>query len=165
MVLAAMRFSLGREDSQMDKQWNNSLLRWFVLVVGLSLMSGPVFAHHGFAGRYDEANPITITGTVVELQFINPHSQIIFETKGPNGDTQRWHAELAAASNMHREGWTKDTLKPGDKITILGPAAKNGTFDMNLSHESRITLTDTGKVVHDSVAVAPGGVGKANAAP
>ena len=72
---------------------------------------------------------------------------------------QRWHAELAAASSMHRDGWTKDTLKPGDKITILGPAAKNGTFDMNLSHESRITVTDSGKVIHDSIAQGPGGPG------
>ena len=143
----------------MKKQLNNCLLRWFVLAAVLSLVSSPVFAHHGFAGRYDEANPITITGTVVELQFINPHSQIVFETKGPNGDTQRWHAELAAASTMRRDGWTKDTLKPGDKITILGPAAKNGTFDMNLSHESRITVTDTGKVIHDSIAAGPGGAG------
>ena len=115
------------------------------------LVSSPLFAHHGFAGRYDEANPITITGTVVELQFINPHSQIIFEVKGPKGDVQRWHAELGAAAAMHREGWSKDTLKPGDKITIFGPPAKNGTFDMNLSHESRIIMADTGKVIHDSI--------------
>ena len=84
-------------------------------------------AHHGFAGRYDEEHPITITGTVVELQFVNPHSQIIFETKGPKGEVQRWHAELGGANAMHREGWTKTTLKAGDEITILGPAAKNGT--------------------------------------
>ena len=103
----------------------------------------PLFAHHGFAGRYDEANPITITGTVVELQMINPHSQIIFEVKGANGEIQRWHAELGGAAALHREGWTKDTVKAGTKITILGPAAKSGTFDMNLSHESRITLTDS----------------------
>jgi hypothetical protein len=111
----------------------------------------PLFAHHGFAGRYDEANPITITGTVVELQMINPHSQIIFEVKGPKGEIQRWHAELGGASALHREGWTKDTLKAGTRITILGPAAKSGTYDMNLSHESRITLTDSGKMIHDSV--------------
>lgn len=121
----------------------------FVAVVVLS--AAPLFAHHGFAGRYDEANPITITGTVVELQMINPHSQIIFEVKGANGEMQRWHAELGGASALHREGWTKDTLKAGTKITILGPAAKSGTYDMNLSHESRITLADSGKVIHDSV--------------
>ena len=125
----------------------------------LFLVSSPLFAHHGFAGRYDEANPITITGTVVELQFINPHCQIIFEVKAPKGDVQRWHAELGAAAAMHREGWTKDTLKPGDKITIVGPQAKNGTFDMNLSHESQITMADTGKVIHNSIQGASQGGG------
>jgi len=109
------------------------------------------FAHHGFAGRYDEANPITITGTVVELQMINPHSQLIFEAKGPKGEVQRWHAELGGANAIRREGWNKDTVKPGTKITIIGPAAKNGTFDMNLSHESKISLADSGKVLHDSI--------------
>jgi hypothetical protein len=117
----------------------------------LFLVCSPLLAHHGFAGRYDEANPITITGTVVELQLINPHSQIIFEVKGPKGEVQRWHAELGGAAALHREGWSKDTVKPGTRITILGPAAKSGTFDMNLSHESRITLTDSGKVLHDSI--------------
>jgi hypothetical protein len=121
-------------------------------ILGTIVLSGlPLFAHHGFAGRYDEANPITITGSVVELQLINPHSQIIFEVKGPKGDIQRWHAELGGASALRREGWSKETLKPGTRITILGPAAKSGTYDMNLSHESRVTLTDSGKVIHDSI--------------
>src|SRR5580704_7988758 len=80
----------------------------------------PLFAHHGFAGRYDEANPITITGTVVELQMINPHSQIIFEVKGPKGEVQRWHSLFFESSALHREGWTKDTVKAGTRITILG---------------------------------------------
>jgi hypothetical protein len=117
----------------------------------LIVSSTASFAHHGFAGRYDEANPITITGTVVELQMINPHSQLIFETKGPKGEVQRWHAELGGANAIRREGWSKETVKPGTKITIIGPAAKNGTFDMNLSHESKIWLTDSGKVLHDSI--------------
>src|ERR1700675_1710889 len=85
-----------------------------LIVLGFSgillLASTPLFAHHGFAGRYDEANPITITGTVVELQLINPHSQIIFEVKGPKGEAQRWHAELGGASALRREGWSKESL-------------------------------------------------------
>jgi hypothetical protein len=121
-----------------------------------ALATTPLFAHHGFAGRYDEANPITITGTVVELQLINPHSQIIFEVKGSKGETQRWHAELGGASALRREGWSKESLKAGTRITIVGPAAKSGTFDMNLSHESRVTLTDSGKVIHDSIGTGNG---------
>lgn len=143
----------------------NNKMSFLVFLGIFSFVSSPLFAHHGFAGRYDEANPITITGTVVELQLINPHSQIIFEVKGAKGDVQRWHAELGGASAIRREGWNKETVKPGTKITILGPAAKNGTFDMNLSHESRITLTDSGKIIHDSIATGNrGGVAPAQPA-
>jgi hypothetical protein len=128
-----------------------------IAAVALIFLSAPVYAHHGFAGRYDEDNPATVTGTVLELQFENPHSFIIFETKDANGKTERWSAELGGASNMHRvDGWTKDTLKPGDKITVIGPRAKNGAPDMNLSHQSRIVMTDTGKEIHNSMAAKGG---------
>jgi hypothetical protein len=128
-----------------------------IAAVALIFVSAPVYAHHGFAGRYDEDNPATVTGTVLELQFENPHSFIIFEAKDANGKTERWSAELGGASNMHRvDGWTKDTLKPGDKITVIGPRAKNGAPDMNLSHQSRIVMTDTGKEIHNSMAAKGG---------
>jgi hypothetical protein len=130
---------------------NRLLPSFCVLAFGLSLVSGPALAHHGFAGRYDEEHPYTVQGTVLEFQFINPHSAIIFEAKDQGGAMQRWHAELGGANALHRaDGWTKDTLKVGDKITIVGPRNKNGSNDMNLSHESKISLTDTGKEIHNS---------------
>ena len=130
---------------------NSFLTSFCALALGIFLVSGPVFAHHGFAGRYDEEHPFTVQGTVLEFEFINPHSAIIFEAKDQGGATQRWHAELGGANALHRaDGWTKDTLKPGDKITIVGPRNKNGSNDMNLSHESKISLTDTGKEIHNS---------------
>lgn len=123
------------------------------LLVSLAalLFAGTALAHHGFAGRYDEDHPVTVTGTVVELQFINPHALIIFDVKDAKGVTTRWQAELGSANIMNREGWTRTTLKAGDKVTIVGPQNKNGSGDMNLSHESKITLTDSGKVLHDSI--------------
>lgn len=130
---------------------NRLLTSFSVLVLGIFLVAGPVFAHHGFAGRYDEEHPSTVQGAVLEFEFINPHSAIIFEAKDASGAMQRWHAELGGANALHRaDGWTKDTLKPGDKITIVGPRNKNGSNDMNLSHESKISLTDTGKEIHNS---------------
>jgi hypothetical protein len=121
------------------------------LAFGLSVISGPVLAHHGFAGRYDEEHPFTVQGTVLEFQLENPHSAIIFEVKDKNGTTERWHAELGGANALRRaDGWDRDTLKPGDKITVIGPRNKNGSFDMNLSHESKIMMTDTGKTIHNS---------------
>lgn len=124
----------------------------FVFVAAASLLfSAPLFAHHGFAGRYDEEHPVTVSGTVVELQFMNPHSFIIFEGKDTSGTVERWQAELGSANLLAREGWTRTTLKAGDHITIIGPQNKNGSADLNLSHESKITLSDTGKVIHNSI--------------
>ena len=128
-----------------------SLVSFLLPAVGLFVVSVPVLAHHGFAGRYDEEHPYTVQGTVLEFQLENPHSAIIFEVKDKNGAAQRWHAELGGANALRRaDGWERDTLKPGDKITIIGPRNKNGSNDMNLSHESKITMTDTGKTIHNS---------------
>jgi len=116
------------------------------------LLANPLLAHHGFAGRYDEDHPVTVMGTVVELQFVNPHSMIYFDVTDKAGKTERWQAELGSAGQLHsREGWTRTTLQVGDKITILGPQNKNGSADMNLSHESKIIMTDSGKVIHNSL--------------
>jgi hypothetical protein len=82
---------------------------------------------------------------------MNPHSMITFDVKDDSGKVERWEAELGAAGQLHRaDGWDKDTLKPGDRVTISGPRAKNGADDMNLSHQSRIVMTDTGKEIHNS---------------
>ena len=135
----------------------------FVGVASL-LLSAPLFAHHGFAGRYDEDHPVTVTGTVVELQFQNPHSFIIFANKDASGKDVRWQAELGSANLMAREGWTRTMLKAGDRITIIGPQNKNGSADLNLSHESKITMADTGKVIHNSIKAEQGQNGQPPAA-
>jgi len=130
----------------------NKRIAFFSVSLAALLLASPVLAHHGFAGRYDEDHPVTVTGTVVELQFVNPHSMIFFDVTDKTGKTERWQAELGSAGQLHsREGWTRTTLQAGDKITILGPQNKNGSSDMNLSHESKITMTDTGKVIHNSI--------------
>ena len=130
---------------------NKRMASFFVSLAAL-LFASPALAHHGFAGRYDEEHPVTVTGTVVDLQFMNPHSIIFFDVTDKTGKTERWQAELGSANQLNRsEGWTRTTLKAGDKITIVGPQNKNGSGDMNLSHESKIIMTDTGKVIHNSI--------------
>ncbi|TDJ46777.1 MAG: hypothetical protein E2O51_02240 [Gammaproteobacteria bacterium] len=122
------------------------------LLLGLCMVSATVFAHHGFAGRYDEEHPITLDGVVIELQFINPHAAIIFQVRDEDGKVVRWSGYLGSATSLNKsEGWTKNTLKPGDRITILGARAINGAPDMLLSNESRITMTDTGEEIKNSL--------------
>ncbi len=112
-----------------------SLASFLLPAVALFVVSLPVFAHTWFCGPLvmREEHLFTVQGTVLEFEFVNPHSAIIFEAKDKSGATQRWHAELGGANALHRaDGWDRDTLKPGDKITIIGPRNKNGSNDMNL---------------------------------
>ncbi len=119
-----------------------------VLAAGLLLNSLPVFAHHGDAGRYED-NVVVMQGTVVELQLITPHSIIVVDVPDENGKMVRWQAEMGGRTAMIKEfGWTKDTLKPGDKITLTARKVKSGAPYMNLTDRANVVLTDTGKEVY-----------------
>jgi Family of unknown function (DUF6152) len=118
-----------------------------VAVAGLVLASFPVFAHHGDAGRYEDTLT-TLKGTVVELQLISPHSMIVLDVPDENGKVVRWQAEMGSRPAMIKDfGWTRDTLKPGDKITITGRRVKSGAPYMNLTDRSNIVMTETGKEI------------------
>ena len=136
--------------------------RWIpiAMLAGLCTLTGTVRAHHGYADRYDEANAITLDAVVVELHLINPHSLIVFNVRDEDGKVVRWNGYLGSATNLrNQEGWTKDTLKPGDRITIQGAPATNGAPDLLLARASRITRTDTGEEIKNSLARGIGGRG------
>jgi hypothetical protein len=118
----------------------------FAIVVAALSVSSPVFAHHGDAGRYDE-NVITLNGTIVELQMINPHSIIVLDV-ADGGKTTRWQAELGGPNALSRGfGWTRNTLKPGDKVTLLGRRVKSGAPYMNLTERAVVYMTDSKKLL------------------
>jgi hypothetical protein len=101
------------------------------LGVCLFLLSGPVFAHHGSAA-YDNMNPLTLTGTVKEFHFIQPHPLIALEVKDDKGTVVEWSIEMTAPNHLVRYGWSGKKLKPGDEITVTGNPAKNGLKVLNL---------------------------------
>jgi hypothetical protein len=101
------------------------------------LASATVAAHHGDAGRYEEALT-TVNGAVVELQLINPHSIIIVDATDKAGKVVRWRGELGSPVNLRSWCWTKDTFKSGDKVTIIGRRLKNGQAYMTLSENARV---------------------------
>jgi hypothetical protein len=117
-----------------------------IVVATLLLASAPTFAHHGDAGRYEE-NVIVLTGTVVEVQLVDPHSVIVLDVPGEKG-TVRWQAELGGRNALAKNfGWNKTTLKYGDKITITGRRVKSGAPYINLTEKANVVLTDTGKEI------------------
>jgi hypothetical protein len=98
-----------------------------VLAAGVVLLmvSGPLFAHHGGA-QYDAKRPVTLTGTVTEYMFTNPHVQIHFDAKDESGNVEKWVAETASPQRLFSFGWNAKTLKAGDKITVTGAQLKDG---------------------------------------
>jgi Family of unknown function (DUF6152) len=95
------------------------------VTLGLLTMCIPIFAHHGTAGAYDYTHRITTKATVTKYIFSNPHVQIYFTLKNDKGEEQTWGVETASPGNMLAAGWTKNTFKPGDQISVSFVPAKN----------------------------------------
>ena len=112
------------------------------VVVGILSYCAGTFAHHGDAGRFEETIT-SLTGTVVALQLVNPHSTIILDIPDEDGNPVRWQAELTGVNNLSRSGWTKDTLKAGDRILVSGRLIKSGAPYINLSENARVVRVDT----------------------
>ena len=91
----------------------------------LLIAAGAAFAHHGTAA-YDTKNIVTVKGTMTEFRYINPHVQLFFDVKNDKGETEKWQAELTAPNKLSRAGWDKNTLKPGDRVSITIHPMKNG---------------------------------------
>ena len=95
------------------------------LLALFSFVGGPVFAHHGNSA-YDETHWITISGTVTEFVWSNPHCQIFVDVKDDKGKVVNWAIESQSPGIMRRNNWTRNSLQPGDQITVTLAPAKNG---------------------------------------
>ena len=111
------------------------------------LIATPISAHHG-GSSYDIKKLTTLKGTVTEFQFVNPHSELFFDVTDASGKVQKWVAEAVSVASLSRYGWTKNTFKPGDQVTITGNLAKNGSLTMRLKK----VVLPSGKVLSVEVA-------------
>ncbi len=104
----------------------NSKLVAILAGVAIASLSLPSSGHHGSNAVYDLAQSITVSGTVTEFQFLNPHTQILFEVTGEDGSVVTWLAGMSSSLGLgQNEGWTRKTIKPGYEITITGSPARN----------------------------------------
>lgn len=99
------------------------------LLASVLIFSSPVLAHHGGAA-YDGKVTATLKATITQVSFINPHVLIYFDAKDESGNVDHWVCEAADPAVLLREGWKRDTLKPGDQVTIMGHPAKSGAKTM-----------------------------------
>ncbi len=98
----------------------------FGLMAGLLFACAPVFAHHG-GSDYDLQHPKTVTGTVTEFYWSNPHCQVYVDAKDDSNKVVNWTIETLAPAVLKRAGWSPKTLHPGDQITITFVPSKRGT--------------------------------------
>jgi Family of unknown function (DUF6152) len=110
-------------------------------IVTLLAACNSMLAHHGNVA-YDEQHPTTIAGNVSEFVWSNPHCQIYLDVKNEKGDVVAWSVESQSPGILKRNGWTRDSIKPGDHISVTLVPAKSGA-PVGFSGEK------TGKVVFD----------------
>jgi hypothetical protein len=106
-------------------------------------ISAAALAHHSFAVFFDAERMVTVSGTVTEFQFRNPHGLIRLTTQD-QGKEQVWRAETNSPSILERRGWTRDSLKAGDRITVEGWPARDGSNYLRMRKVTRADGTPVG---------------------
>ncbi len=95
------------------------------LLAGLSLQGA---AHHSFFAEFDNNKPVTLEGTVIKMEWVNPHSWLHIAVENEQGETEEWKIEGGSPGVLLRLGWTRDSLPPGTKVIVSGFQAKDGAL-------------------------------------
>lgn len=104
-------------------------------------------AHHSFAAEFDIARPVTLTGSVTKVEWTNPHAWLYLAVQDAQGRVEPWAVEIVSANGLMRRGWTRETVKVGDVITVEGFGSRDGT---NTANASAVIRPSSGERLWDS---------------
>ncbi len=99
------------------------------IMVGILAFSVPASGHHSFAAVFDANDPITLTGTVTRVEWMNPHTWFYIDVTNARGTVDNWGIEMGGPNGLMRRGWTRNSLQVGDVVTVVGSRARNGSFN------------------------------------
>ena len=116
-----------------------SLLNTLALGV---VVTSVAWAHHSFSAEYDAKKPVTLTGTVSNVEWMNPHVYFFLDVTGEDGKVANWAFEMGPPNGLQRSGWTRNTIKIGDEFIVEGFLARNGSRNVN---SKLVTVAATGK--------------------
>jgi len=114
---------------------------WAVLGA-LTVLQMPIFAHHSASAEFDLSKRITLQGLVTKVEWMNPHVFVYVDVK-EDGKTANWACETAGPNTLERQGWSRTTLRIGDRVTVVGYRARDGAY-VALARE--VVLADGRKV-------------------
>ena len=105
-----------------------------VMAGGLMMAAVPMLAHHSFSAEYDRAKTVQLKGTVTKVEWMNPHARFYLDVKDDGAKTTNWEFELGSPNGLMRQGWTRNSLKVGDVVSVNGSQAKDGSNLVNANN-------------------------------
>ena len=117
-------------------------MKAIAIVAGL-LGSAPAWAHHSFAAEFDRNKVVNLEGTIIKMEWVNPHAWIHIAVKNPDGTTATWMIEANTPNGLLRRGFTKQSLVEGTEVVVRGYQAKSGD---NKANGSSMTFKDGKKL-------------------
>ena len=119
-----------------------SKLAVFAASAAVLLAAVPMIAHHSFAAEFDATKPFKLTGTVTKIEWMNPHAYFYIDVADEGGKVVNWALEMGSPNGLMRQGWTRNSMKIGDQVTVEGSRAKDGSY---VGNARAVTMASTGQ--------------------